>query len=91
MTWKRLPPEIRQQHQHIVRKMANDQLPMVSWNCRALKNNCNEIKLIISKYNPAAICLQESYLKESDAATMRGYTAYHSYVVEDNGKAMGGM
>ena len=36
---------------------------IIQWNCRGLRSNREDIELLISKYSPAAICLQETMLK----------------------------
>ena len=33
---------------------------IIQWNCRGLRSNREDIELLISKYSPAAICLQET-------------------------------
>ncbi len=50
---------------------------IVQWNCRGLKHNFNELKLLISTHNPIAICLQETYLKDTDKISFKGYTLYN--------------
>ena len=39
---------------------------IIQWNCRGLRHNYNELKLLISSHNPIAVCLQETYLKNTD-------------------------
>ena len=34
---------------------------IIQWNCRGLRSNREDIELLISKYSPAAICLQETH------------------------------
>ena len=36
---------------------------IIQWNCRGLRSNREDIEWLISKYAPAAICLQETMLK----------------------------
>ena len=52
---------------------------IIQWNCRGLKPNLDEINLLIQKNNPLAICLQETYLKETDKITFKNYSLYSSY------------
>ena len=63
---------------------------LIQWNCRGLKNNFNELKLLISTHNPIAICLQETYLKETDTLNVKNYTLYNKFATVENGKATGG-
>ena len=37
-------------------------ITIFQWNCRGLRSNREDIELLISKYSPAAICLQETLL-----------------------------
>ena len=64
---------------------------IISWNCRGLKHNFNEVKLILAQHNPQVVCLQETYLKEDDTTSFKNYTGYHSYALQDSGKATGGV
>ena len=52
---------------------------LIQWNCRGLRRNFNELQLIIQDYLPSAICLQETYLKETDNFDLRRYSSYHSF------------
>ena len=36
---------------------------IIQWNCRGLRSN-RDVELLSSKYSPAAICLQETLLKQ---------------------------
>jgi exonuclease III len=64
---------------------------IIQWNCRGLKHNFNELKLIVSTHHPIAICLQETYLKESDNISFKNYTLYNKYAKTEHGKATGGV
>ena len=35
-------------------------------NCRSIKANFEELTLLINKQKPVAVCLQETFLKDSD-------------------------
>ena len=35
---------------------------ILQWNCRGLKSKRNDIDILIAKYSPAVICLQETLL-----------------------------
>ena len=43
---------------------------------RGLRSNREDIEIIISKYSPAAICLQETLLTPHQARTFKHYSAY---------------
>lgn len=63
---------------------------IIQWNCRGLKANYNELLLLINDYDPAVLCLQETFLKDSDNIALRNYTSYSSFSV-NNGRAAGGV
>ena len=52
---------------------------IIQWNCRGLKANYEETLLLLKDYEPAALCLQETHLKETDNVTIRNYTAFHTW------------
>ena len=52
---------------------------IIQWNCRGLKINFLELTLLVQLYNPIAICLQETHLKETDKINLKGYTMYNTY------------
>ena len=64
---------------------------ILQWNCRGLKHNFNELKLIVSTHNPIAICLQETYLKDTDNISFKNYQLYNKYAKTEHGKATGGV
>ena len=64
---------------------------LIQWNCRGLKHNFNELKLLISTHNPIAICLQETYLKDTDKINFKNYTLYNKFAKVEHGKAAGGV
>ena len=37
---------------------------IIQWNCRGLRANYDELQLLLNDYDPAVVCLQETYLKE---------------------------
>ena len=55
-----------------------------------MKNKFEEIKLFIKNFNPAAICLQETFLLKDDKISFKNYTIYHYPASDANGKAGGG-
>ena len=64
---------------------------ILQWNCRGLKVNFNELKLLCKEHNPLAFALQETHLKESDNITFRSYDMYNTYSpIDENDRAKGG-
>ena len=50
---------------------------IIQWNCRGLRSNREGIEILISKYSPTALCLQETMLKRDQTQTFKHYSAYH--------------
>ena len=65
--------------------MAGDLI--LQWNCVSLNTHRHEVDLIISRYSPSVLCLQETRLKPNKPMTFRGYTEY--YKSTENG--LGGV
>ena len=63
---------------------------IIQWNCRGLKANYEETLLLHKDYEPAALCLQETHLKDSDNISIRNYTAFHTFST-NNERAAGGV
>ena len=62
---------------------------IIQWNCQGLKANYKETLLLL-KAEPAALCLQETHLKDSDNVSIRNYTAFHTFST-NNERAAGGV
>ena len=58
---------------------------IIQWNCRGLRSNREDIELLISKYSPAAICLQETLLTPHQTQTLKHYSAYHKSGIHGHG------
>ena len=58
---------------------------IIQWNCRGLSSNREDIELLISKYLPAAICLQETMLKQDQTQTFKHYSAYYKNGINGHG------
>ena len=52
---------------------------LLQWNCRGLKANFNEVGLLSERYNPQAICLQETLLQDTDNIDFRGFTLLNTF------------
>ena len=63
---------------------------IIQWNCRGLKTNYEETLLLLQDYKPAALCLQETHLKETDNISIKNYTAFHTFSA-NNERAAGGV
>ena len=58
---------------------------IIQWNCRGLRSNREDIELLIAKYSPAVICLQETRLKPEQLPTFKYYTAYYKSNLHGHG------
>ena len=58
---------------------------IIQWNCRGLRSNREDIELLISKYSPAALCLQETMLKWDQIQTFKHYSAYYENSIKGHG------
>ena len=52
--------------------------------------NFDELSILIVKHNPLAVCLQETFLKDTDNITIRGFNLYHKFQETEN-RASGGI
>ena len=50
---------------------------IIQWNIRRARINFCELLLLITKYCPAIICLQETYLKNNTSINMKNYYSYN--------------
>jgi exonuclease III len=60
----------------------------LQWNCPGFKVNFNKLSLLIKNHSPVAICLQETYLKNTDKINTKNYTMNNHYAQGD--RASGG-
>ena len=65
-------------------------MALISWNCRGFLNKKYEIHSIITDHNPICLALQETHLKPSNLAKLRGYTCIRKDKLTD-GRAKGGV
>ena len=58
---------------------------ILQWNCRGLRSRREEIEILITKYTPAVLCIQETMLKANNQQqqSFKSYSAYYSST--DNG------
>ena len=48
----------------------------VSWNCRGIRSRIDDVKNIISTYNPICLALQETFLKPTNQLKIRGFHCF---------------
>ena len=66
-----------------------DKKSIIHWNCRGLKANYNEVLILMSLFSPSVICLQETFLKQSDNVSFRDFNMFN-YIYPDGQRASGG-
>ena len=62
---------------------------IIQWNCRGLKANYEETILLLKDYEPAALRLQETHLKDTDNVSIRNYNAFHAFSANNERAASG--
>ena len=51
-------------------------------NCRGIRSNYKELPLLLNKYNPKVVCLQETFLKHKNQLNIKHFQSYnHQYEV----------
>ena len=63
---------------------------ILQWNCRGIKANYEELLLLLTKYNPKVICLQETFLKDINQLNIKNYYTYN-HIHKDGHRASGGV
>ena len=55
----------------------------LQWNCRGFRNSAQEIQVVLNRYCPLTICLQESKLRPDLPCTLKGYSVFRKDLVTD--------
>ena len=63
---------------------------VIQWKCRGLRSSFDELSILIVKHNPLAVCLQETFLKDTDRITVRGFNRYSKFQEIENRESGGG-
>ena len=66
-----------------------DKKSIIQWNCRGLRANYNEILILMSLFSPSVICLQETFLKQSDNISFRDFICSIIFVLMVSGHQEG--
>jgi len=56
----------------------------IQWNMRGLQANREELSLLLSQYDPTAVCIQETLLHSNKTASFKNYSYYGIPAVENN-------
>ena len=57
---------------------------IIQWNCRGLRPNFTDFRVLCDKYYPIVCCLQETFLS-SDDYVIRGFSSYHLVIRDISG------
>ena len=63
---------------------------ILQWNCRGIKPNFCEFRLLCDQHDPILCCLQETFLSSTDF-NIRGFSSYHYTSQDIGGRACGGV
>jgi len=66
-------------------------LILSKWNMRGLQANREELSLLVSQYDPTALCIQETVFHSNKTASFKKYAYYGIPAVETNGSLHGGV
>jgi exonuclease III len=55
----------------------NNIYKVIRWNPNGLFSKLDEIKLLINKYDPIALCIQESNFSDNKINSLKNYTTYY--------------
>ena len=62
---------------------------MIQWNCRGIRPNYDEVQILIQKYSPIIMCLQETKVKPNSNISFRNYIVHDKSI--DSEVAHGGV
>ena len=63
---------------------------LIHWNCRGIRANYEEFQHFLTSCNPKIVCLQETFLKESNRIKFKHYQLYN-HLKKDGNRAFGGI
>ena len=63
---------------------------ILQWNCGSIKANFEELHLLLNEQKPVAVCLQETFLKDSVKFNLKYHSCYFKNC-SDKDKALGGV
>ena len=57
---------------------------LIQWNCRGIRVNYEELQHLSTSHNPKIVCLQKTFLKESNTIKLKNYTLYNHFKKDGN-------
>jgi len=70
--------------------MIDNNLQTIQWNPNGFFSKLEEINLLLNKYCPISLCIQETNFTNNKVGSLRNYTTYYKNRTKV-GKASGGM
>jgi len=64
---------------------------IIQWNMRSMQCNKEELKVLLSDFNPACVCLQETRIKLNTDIQFKNFSAYHRPGNVTDGIVYGGV
>ena len=58
---------------------SNSEYLFLQWNCRSIKATFEELNLLINEKKPVAVCLQETFLKDTDNFNLKYHSCYFKH------------
>lgn len=55
----------------------NNTLKVIQWNPNGFFSKLDEIKLLINKYNPISVSIQETNFTDNKVGSLKNYTTYY--------------
>ena len=66
-------------------------MSIIQWNCRGLRSNYEELKSLVCDNNHSVVCLHETFLKDQNHITFKGYDIYNKTLLSHDNKPIGGV
>ena len=63
---------------------------IIQWNCRWIKANYEELLLLLNKYKPQVVYLQETFLKDKNQLNIKHFQSYN-HLYKDGHRASAGV
>ena len=63
---------------------------ILQWNCRGIRANYEELLLLLNKFNPKVVCLQEAFLKDKNQLHIKHFLSYN-HLYKDGHRVSAGI
>ena len=62
---------------------------ILQWNCRGIRANYEKLLLLLNKFNPKVVCLQETFLKDKNQLNIKHFSHTITYTKMDTEPLVG--